>query len=364
MMHVRRAVACCGALAVSLCAWSGTATGADPASKAVAVHAVDWLATEQQVDGGFESAGAPGFETRDATLAIAENAQTGPTWSVAEALAAVQSLEAGGSGPTPLAFLESDTNVANSAGGAAKTIVLTALPLGVDPTHFGSLGNLVTTAGADCSTVPNEFLNNNLYVLLADKLLCGSIPPAALATVRAAQQANGGWNFTGDPTGTDIDNDTTALAVEVLVASGADASDPAVHGALVFFAQNLQANGAWQFFGSDDPNSTAMALIGITAAGFDPAVPCWRDTVTPASTGTPYPSPDAWLRSQQQPNGQIASPNDAGFPSTFATSQAVEGLLRAWLPILRASAHACPPPSTPTPTPASPAVRIQPNFPG
>ena len=109
--------------------------------------------------------------------------------------------------------------------------------------------------------------------------------------IRDAQQANGGWNFNGDPTDTDIDTDTTALAVEALIAGGADATDPAVHAALGFFATNHQANGAWQFFGVDDPNSTSLSILGLTAAGYDVDSSCWRDTAVPALAGTAYTSP-------------------------------------------------------------------------
>ena len=122
--------------------------------------------------------------------------------------------------------------------------------------------------------------------------MCGTPPPAALAAIRAAQQANGGWNFNGDPTGTDVDPDTTAVAVEALVAGGADASDPAVHAALAFFAANQQASGAWQSFGTDDPNSTSLAILAITAAGFDVESSCWRDTADPAYGGQRVREPD------------------------------------------------------------------------
>ena len=98
MLHVRRAVACCGALTVALFSFAslsvnGAANAADPASKSTADAAVAWLETQQQPDGGFEVAQFPGFETRDAALAIAEDAQTGSTWSTSEALASPSILE-------------------------------------------------------------------------------------------------------------------------------------------------------------------------------------------------------------------------------------------------------------------------------
>lgn len=354
MLHVRRAVACCGALTVALFSFPGTARAADPASQSTADAAVSWLAAQQKVDGGFELANFPGFETRDAALAIAEDAQTGSTWSPSEALDALAAVKYQGSGATPLDALDDFAATVTTAGAAAKTIVLSASPLGLDPAAFdpGDDGNsvdLVALLDSGCAADTASFgpaFSDTLYGALAKKLVCGAPPAAALATIRSGQQANGGWNFLGDPTGTDLDPDTTALAVEALVAGGADASDPAVAAALGFFAANQQASGAWQSFGTDDPNSTSLSILAITAAGFDVDTPCWRDTVAPASAGTAYASPTAWLRSQQLATppvdaGRIASPNDGFGVNTFATSQTVQGLLRSWLPITRDASQTC-----------------------
>jgi hypothetical protein len=365
MSHVRRAVACAGALAVTLFSFAlsgpNVAHAVDPASKTTADAAVTWLKAQQLPDGGFELAAFPGFETRDAALAIAEDAQTGTTWSTSEALAAVGAVKYSGSGPTPLDALDAYAATITTAGAAGKTIVLSAAPLGLDPAAFDPAGDgtptdLVATMG--CGTTNEAAFNNLLYVALGQAIACGGTQPDILTAVRAAQQDDGGWNFVGDPTGTDVDLDTTALAVEVLVASGADVTDPVLSDALKFFAANQQANGSWQSFGSDDPNSTALAILGITALGFDVESPCWRITADPSAVGTVYASPTAWLRSQQLTSppsdvGRIASPNDGFGINTFATSQTVEGLLQSWLPVTRAAAQNCE-----TPPPPEPPVQV------
>src|SRR5581483_2390324 len=135
-----RVVACCVVLvSLSFAAFAslGVAGAADPASTAAAGNAVGWLKTQQQSDGGFELAGFPGFETPDAILAIAENAQTGSTWSTAQALAAVQAVHVGGgSGLTPLDAIDAFAHTAISPQQAAKLIVLVAAPLGLDAGAF------------------------------------------------------------------------------------------------------------------------------------------------------------------------------------------------------------------------------------
>ncbi|HZP31648.1 MAG TPA: hypothetical protein VFC99_22030 [Acidimicrobiia bacterium] len=380
-----RVVACCVVLvSLSFAAFAslGVAGAADPASTAAAGNAVGWLKTQQQSDGGFELAGFPGFETPDAILAIAENAQTGSTWSTAQALAAVQAVHVGGgSGLTPLDAIDAFAHTAISPQQAAKLIVLVAAPLGLDAGAFhpGSGGtppvNLLTTLDpAGCAGNPANYglFNGTLYGALAKKLVCGAPNAAVLATIRAAQRADGGWNFAGDQDpATDSDVDTTSLAVQSLVAGGAAWNDPAVTKALAFLAAQHQADGAWQSFGADDPNSTAVGSIAVTAIGFDVTSSCWRDTAVPSAKGSTYGDPVAWIRTRQQSDGRIASPNDSFGINTFATSQSVEGMLRTWLPIARASgAPTCTTvSSTPTVTAAPPAsvaaaVVVAPSFTG
>jgi hypothetical protein len=378
---------CCAALvSLSFAAFAslGVAGAADPASTTAAGKAVNWLKTQQQPDGGFEHTAFAGFETPDAILAIAEQAQTGGTWSTAQALAAVQALHAGGgAGPTPLNALDPFVHDPKfDAGQAAKVIDLVAAPLGLDVSAFhpgtGAPVNLLTTLDpAGCAGNPATYglFNQTLYGALAKKLACGAPNAAVLATIRAAQRSDGGWNFAGDQdpkTASDVD--TTSLAIQALVAGGAPATDSAVTKALGFLAAQHQADGAWQSFGADDPNSTAVGAIAVTAAGYDATSSCWRDTAVPAAKGTAYGDPVAWIRSQQAGDGHITSPNDSFGLNTFATSQSVQGMLRSWLPIARASgASTCttvsdtPPVTTPgsvPPASVAAAVVTAPNFTG
>ena len=354
-MKVRRSFACAAALAAAFFALAPAGNAVPPASRTTADAAVQWLAAQQLSDGGFEVAGFPGFETRDAALAIAEHAQTGAGWSTSEAVSAVGDVKYQGSGPTPFDALDAYASPSLSAGAAAKTIVLSVSPFGFDAAAYDPAGNgspvdLESLMG--CSTTSDATFSSLLYIVLGQRLACGAPQAAAVTAVRDAQQANGGWNFLGDSTGTDVDPDTTALAVEALIAGGAAANDPAVVHALKFYADNQQASGAWQSFGTDDPNSTSTAILAITAAGYDVESPCWRDTADPAKAGTAYASPTVWISSQQLTSppsdaGRIASPNDGFGVNTFATSQSVEGLLHSWLPVERASAQTCSASSTP-----------------
>ena len=69
----------------------------------------------------------------------------------------------------------------------------------------------------------------------------------------------------------DADIDTTALAIQALVAArGGRRPTPTCARVSRSCADGTRRADAWQSFGADDPNSTAVAMFAITAAGFDP----------------------------------------------------------------------------------------------
>ncbi|GIU85856.1 MAG: hypothetical protein KatS3mg009_0371 [Acidimicrobiia bacterium] len=342
----RRLAATAGVLALavvlSACRYTGWNDG--PA-KTAGNDAVDWIVTQQQNDGGFEVAGFPGFETPDAVLAIAEDAQQQWSWSKPQALAAVQAVTKNGN--DPLDYLDDFAEGGINAGQAAKLIVLVTAPLGLSATAFDPEGDGATNLVAivDAGAQPNGSygaFNATLYAAMAKRLVSGSVPANTLAYIRAAQEASGGFDYLGDPNGNDADVDTTAAAIQALAAANVPGTDADLRDALEFLAYAQQSNGAWQAFGSDDPNSTAMAMLGITAAGFDPNASCWRDVVAPSLAGDPYAKPSDWLRTRQLPSGRVQSPNDGFGINTFATSQAVEAWRRGWIPVTPIAPQTCP----------------------
>jgi hypothetical protein len=317
----------------------------DNGAKNKAAAATTWLKSRQLADGSFETAGFPGFETPDAVLAIAENAQTSATWNRSEALDAVLATKKGGHGALHAIDDLADSGI--NAGQAAKLVELVARPLGLSITKFNPDKDHSVNLEAiiDAGHKPDGSygaLDATLYAAMAKRKL-GGVPADTLAFIRAAQEAGGGWNFAGDPTGqaAPADIDTTALAIQALVSAGVRRTSPDLQKAITFLANDLGSDGAWQSFGADDPNSTAFAIIAISSAGFDPAASCWRDTAAPALHGTPYTSPVKWLKSDESSSGRFKSPNDQFGVNTFATSQSIEALRREWLPIDVLSPASC-----------------------
>jgi LPXTG-motif cell wall-anchored protein len=332
-----------------------------PAQAASAAAA--WLATQQQPDGGFEVAGYPGFETPDAVLATAEAAQTGPSWSSVEAIAAVRALAV--CGLSPLDWLDAWTQTGITGGEAAKVVVLVAGPLGLSPTAFDPSGDgdpVDLMAIIDAEATPEGrygTFNDTTYAALALRFARGSVPAATVTVMRDAEHADGGWDYTGDlTTETPEDINTTAAAIIGLIAGGVAQDDPAIVRALGFLAVHQQPDGGWREDGDTvtNPNATALCILAIRTAGYDPDGAAWRPAV-PAGAATAAAvtgSPTDALLAAQDPDGHLVGPYDDFGLNTFGTAQGVHGLLRNWL--IGALPLATPSTSTTTPAPTATTV--------
>jgi len=280
-------------------------------------NAVDWLRTQQQPDGGFEVAGFPGFETPDAVFALAQGAQTGTTWSPSAALAAVTGTTTGGK--DPLDAVDTYASGSIGSGQAGKLITLVTYPLGIDPATFDPSGDGVVDLVAKLGTpgpdnkwgIPFASFNNVLYAMRGYARVA-TVPVATIQVVRNAQKSDGSWSFDGVRTGADGGADTTALAVAALLDAGLGTGDATVAKGIGYLVAHQQSDGAWTDGFSENPNSTAVAMLALAQA----------DRMGPLAAG------NAFLVSQQQLDGHIEGPYDSGSPNTFGTSQAIEALQR------------------------------------
>jgi hypothetical protein len=318
----------------------------DSAAKASAASGTAYLKSRQLPGGSFEVAGFPGFETPDAVLAIAENAQTAAKWNKKQARDAVYAQKTQ-FGNSVLHAVDDFADSGITAGQAAKIALLVSRPLGLSVTRFNPDKDTPVNLRAiiDAGLQPNGSygaFNATLYSAIAKRVL-GGVPASTLAYIKAAQQANGGWDYSGDRTGATApaDVDTTGLAIQALAAAKVARTDPALRKGLAFLAHEHRASGAWQSFGADDPNSTAVAMFAITAAGYDPTTSCWRNMTVPSLSGQPYTSPATWLRGDQLASGRFKSPNDDFGINTFPTSQSVQALRRGWLPVNTLAKQKC-----------------------
>jgi hypothetical protein len=369
MTHVRRAVACIVAMAVPILLVA-PARAASP----TVTNAIAYLQSQQN-PGGVPSvpagAGAwdtdPSFQfvTEDAVLAIAEAGQTGATWSASEAKNAVAGTT-NDMGIDPLAFLAlveapltPSTPDPSLRGPAAKFLVLVAAPLGLDT---AALADEIGDPDPNGSFAPDTVFNSTLYAALAKRLVDGAVPASTVAYIASKQGTDGGWSdgFPGDPE----DTDTTSGAIQALIAGGVGPTDPIVQRGLAFIASQQNADGTWSAFGSESAESTSRALLAVAAAGYDPNSRCWRDTVDASAANASFVGGDAALTTLANPDGSIAGPG--AFLPAYGTAQAVQGLQRSWLPVVRAPTQTCTvvAPEVVADPPAAAPVAVTPAFTG
>ncbi|NLD77834.1 MAG: DUF4214 domain-containing protein [Acidimicrobiales bacterium] len=308
----------------------------------VSVESVAWLQSQQQPDGGFELLGVPGFETADAILGLAASVHEG-VWDVGDARAAILALKKGSADPLTAidALVDDVEDPSTDAAGAqaAKVVALVAGPLELDPADFDPANNSAEPvdliARMDLHRDESgayDFgaqFNGALYAALALDAIDEEIPSGLIAQIVEAQRSDGSWNYAGDQDpDTAGDIDTTSLALLSLAAAQLGTSDATVLAGVSYLASGQQANGAWQFFGADDPNSTAMASIALSGLKLDVTDPSWGQRFGAAvpSTASPY----AWLHSQENAEGRVLSPNDEYGINTLATSQTLQATGNQW----------------------------------
>ena len=302
------------------------------ADRQAAASALGWVATQQRDDGGFELAGGFLSETIEFVLATGAVGQTTARWSGAQAVRAVGAV-ATDEGLTALDYLD---DLADATGDdrlrpatAAKMIASVAVPLCIDAAAFDPQGDGATDliarmreiAGTDGAYEAPGELNATLYAVLALTALGQPVPAAAITTIRDAQKPDGSYHYSGDPSPSaelDFDDfDTTSVAVQALLAGRVAANDPAVANAVAFRRDRQNDDGSWNAFGSPDPNATAIAGIGLRAAGV-----------------APEHDDKAWLRGEQRSDGRVESPADSFGVNTYATVQAIRAWHEQTLPVV------------------------------
>lgn len=292
-----------------------------------ALRGVDFIRTTQQSDGGFGGFG-PG-QTMDAIYAIRA---TG-----------IDPNSVRKDGNSPCDFLRANASGVTRPGLAAK-FILGAFACGLNVFDVGGT-NLVTivTGAYDSSTgrYASDDFNHSLSVIGLAAAGVG-VPNGAVQALRNSQLPDGGWGFGGSS-----DPDSTAIALQALLAVGVPVSDPDVQKAIALLRSRQAADGGWGFDpNASNVNSTAFVVQALVAAGENP------ESATYTKSGG---NPIQFLLSQQQPNGSFA-----GYDPAFATNQVVPALMgRSYLlapftPILDVRPTRT---ATPTATPSPTATR-------
>ncbi len=296
--------------------------GALPVLAVDTTAALDYLKSQQNVDGGFGSGFSP-----DSTV--------GSTADVVLAIVAVGGDPASfdQDGNTPMTYLATNAASATTSGDMAK-LILAAIAVGENPRRLGgldSVAKLESTIGADgrIGTETDTFVGHALAILALQSAQ-RPIPAAAIAYTKNAQQDDGSWAWDGSA-GTAGDTNSTAFAVQALLAAGESAGSDAVTQALAYYKGIQNEDGGWPYqspsdFGTaTDANSTAVTIQAILAAGQDPAGADW----TTAEGNTPVSALEALQNASGAFAWQAAMPDD----NLLATVQALPALAGKAFPL-------------------------------
>jgi hypothetical protein len=282
--------------------------------------ALKWAGTQQSPDGSFAGFGAG--STVDAVLAIV--AAGGHPDSFAH-------------GYNALSFLESNAGaISKTAGGAGKLLIATSA-LGQNAKSFGGVDLVGAINAAYGISVTGQYGPDALghaFAILGLHAAGEAIPAPAIAQIESLQSSDGGWAFSGDTTPGAADTNTTAVAVQALIAAGA--TGMSLDKAAAYLAAQQNTDGGWPYqkggqFGSEsDVNSTAYVVQAMLALN-DSAL---------AQAGLAY------ITSLQNPSGAFPYQKSQPDDNPGATYQAISALLGATLVTPKVA-------GVPQPTPAA-----------
>jgi hypothetical protein len=300
-------------VALTLVVSTGRALAQDatPIANGALDSSVAWLVSQQAKGGGFLGfSGEPDAgTTTDAVLALVAAKEAGIDVDLDKALAFL--------GEGALVY-------AQTGPGQAAKLALTVLAAGGDPTNINNVNPLSIVEIAtksETGIIGFGYFDHALGVL-ALAATGSEIPDSTIEAFRNGQIEDGSWAFDGTSTAGAGDTNTTALAIQALVAAGLG-DDEMVTKGLDYLKASQAENGAfgYQPGAAGDSNSTALAIQAIIAAGQDPASDDWKNA-------------GAALTAFQNESGAFFYNDDMPDDNLFSTVQAIPALAGLPLPLV------------------------------
>lgn len=261
-------------------------------------------------------------------------------------------------GKSPADFLRAKAAAQKKPAEAAKA-ALAAKALDINPKAVGGVDLIAVIAGGLDQATGRYGVDDFSHSLAILGLACtgNPVPAAAVAALKKTQLKDGGWGFDGAS-----DPDTAAIGLQALLAAGVTTTDSAVAAAIAYFRAAQEKDAGWGFDPeASNASSTAFAVQALIAAG--------EPVEGPAYTKSGK-TPVTFLVSQQLPDGSFAG-FDAGFAAnqvtpalagrTFCNASATAFSNQGPIPPATPSPTAPPVPSTPSPTAAATRAPEPPN---
>lgn len=295
--------------------WGSTL--AEPEASQSAVAGLNWLSAQQVItSGGFgRSMGA----AVEGMLAFGANH------------IAAEEVRRSATGPSLADFATLNGATYSRVGAAESGKLATALqasdaclPAGalLPSSHYSpTLGSYAAGTGATA------------WAILGASAASETVEAPALVALRAAQQSDGGWEWSA---GWGSDTNSTALAIQALVANDEPITSTVILSAVAYLAGAQSADGGFPYApgatAQSDANSTAYVIQGLIAAGEDPEAAAWEKNGA---------TPVAFLRTLQLPSGAFEWTAGTG-GNLLATTQAIPALLGRAHPIAKGVLAVCP----------------------
>jgi prenyltransferase beta subunit len=268
-----------------------------PGRRLAALKGLEWLATQQQNDGGF---GNGGF-TADAVYAIALTGQDpdGHDWTK-NGTSALDALEA----ETP-GYIASAPD--GEPAGELSKVIRAVQQAGGDPGNFAGM-DLIDELGALYNSGTDQYHPFKVYshdlALVAIHAVGETIPSEAVSVLESAQLDAGGWSWGWGLTSADVDS--TGLSMQAIIAGGGPSSPGIIDDAADFLESLRFSNGGYPDLATrPEPNcdSTSLAIQGLLASGRYRQEPLLFSVETGAVTS----SWDALLAFQEPAGSFVAS---------------------------------------------------------
>lgn len=176
------------------------------------------------------------------------------------------------------------------------------------------------------------------WAILGEAARGQTIPTQAVNYLKSRQQSDGGWEYVPGGWGAGTDTNTTALALQALVAAGEPLTSTVITAGLGYLHTAQNNDGGFPYdpdssWGTaSDANSTAYVLQALYATGQNLAA--WKK-------GTPPADPLDFLLSLQLEGGAFEWQAGSG-ANLMATQQAIPALLGRAFPLQIVPLQACP----------------------
>jgi hypothetical protein len=310
--------------------WGAFGISMPPAPPIIAaVDGLEWLRPLQSADDGGYGSDGPTAETLSA---VGANGYRATEWRKADS-------------PSLLTYFLVNGAAFADSGVASSGKMAVALAAGDGCWPRGSVDPMSyyhPDTGAFSSTNPFDTgTGAHMWGMLGTAALSQSVPPLAAEYLKDLQQSDGAWEW---DIGFDTDTNSTALAIQALIAAGESPGSANIVDALDYFDGAQNDDGGFPYsptspWGTDsDTNSTAYVVQALLAAGESPTDARWAkvtDGITPTN-------PISYLLGMQLADGSFEYQEGAPGDQQSSTRQAIPALLGRPLPLSVMELDQCP----------------------